>query len=243
MNNPQLSAIASVKKHFIPSLQQIFKESLLSVMLYGSAAGTEYNPGTSDINLMALIEAPAPRNIIELGRQQSRYIRKQRISLQIQTVEEFLNAADVFPMEYLDLIARRQLLFGKDYAETITVDKRHLRHQVEERLRGSINAIRQAILASKGSPRRLKSVLIEWFGAQTALLRGLLRLKEAAHIPFGADALAGDVAEAYGIDGTPFAELSALRDGEHKTATATETAEAILVALTQLSGIVDKLEA
>lgn len=242
MKNPQVSAITSIKEEFIPALQRFFGDGLASVMLYGSAVGTEYNPGSSDINLLCLIEKPSPEAIMALGKNKARFIRKKRISLQIQTVGEFLSSSDVFPMEYLDLAARRQPLFGKDYAAEVTVDPSHLRHQAEERLRGSVNALRQALLASGGSKKRLKRVLIEWFGAQTALLRSLIRLKGEEHIPFGAAALATAVADAYGIDGSPFRELSALRDGEEHAPDAAETAFKVLLALTSLSDIVDRLE-
>ncbi len=241
MKNLQVSAIASIKEKFLPALQNSFGDGLISVILYGSAAGTEYNPGSSDINLLTLIEKPAPEAIMELGRKYARYIAKKRISLQIQTLEEFLASADVFPMEYLDLAARREILFGRDAAADVKVDKAHLRHQVEERLRGSVNAFRQALLASGGSKRRLKQILIEWFGAQTALLRALLRLKDEEHIPFGADALATFVADSYGIDGSPFTDLSALRDGGEKVPGAVETAPKVLLALTELAAIVDRM--
>jgi predicted nucleotidyltransferase len=238
----QLEALASIKEQFIPAMQKCFGEGLLSIMLYGSAAGTGYHPGTSDINLIALIQSPDPLAIIKLGKEEAKYIRKNRISLQIQTADEFLGSTDVFPMEYLDMIDRRELLFGIDYFEKITVNSAHLRHQVEERLRGSVNALRQSLLICKGSEKQLSAVLSEWLGVQTALLRALLRLKKEEHIPFGADALAGVVADVYGIDGTPFSMLSALRDGGKKAPSPIDTASRVLVALTELSLIVDRME-
>lgn len=239
MQQQKINVLAKIKESFIPSLEKQFGESLVSVILYGSAAGTEYHPGSSDINLMAIIRKPSPEAIINLGKDEEKQIRKLRISLQILTSEEFLGSADVFPMEYLDMLSRSQLLFGESLLDSIQVNPKHLRHQVEERLRGSVNAFRQALLSSGKSEKVLKSLLIEWFGAQTALLRGLLRLKGEEHIPFGAGALAERVADCYGIDGSAFTNLSLLRDGEKSKAT--EVAPHVLRALTELAGLVDSM--
>lgn len=242
MKHGKQESLHYIRDQFIPALGEIFSDTLQSVLLYGSAAGTEYNPATSDINLLVLTRQIAPQRVIELGKSKGKEIRKRRISLQIQTLEEFRSSADVFPMEYLDMMARRETLLGEDPLEGVEISPAHLRHQVEERLRGSVNAFRQALLAAGKSEKALRRILLQWFGAQAALLRGLLRLKGEEHIPFGADALAGRVADRYGIDGTPFNRLSTLRDGGSKEEKATETAPLILEALTDLTRIVDRME-
>ena len=243
MKHGKQETLKHIQEQFIPELENLFGDALEAVVLYGSAAGTEFNPDSSDINLLVITAKPVPEKLIELGKAGKKQIQKHRISMQIQTLEEFTSSSDVFPMEYLDMINRREILLGTDPLEGITVDPAHLRHQVEERLRGSVNAFRQALLSSGKSDKALRRILVEWFGAQTALLRGLLRLKKEEHIPFGADALAGRVADRYGIDGTPFSKLSTLRDGGKQEDKATAIAPLILTALTDLARIVDRMEA
>ncbi|MFO7848610.1 MAG: nucleotidyltransferase domain-containing protein, partial [Spirochaetia bacterium] len=177
MNEELQASLKKINEDFIPELKKIFGHSLKAVILYGSAARETYVHGSSDINLLVIIEEPDPEKILEIGSEHAKFIKKHHISLHLLSEGEFMRSADIFPMEYLDIQEAGKVLYGENAAEKLTITRRHLRHQVEERLRGNINALRQALIASRGSSRLLSQLLRESFGTFISPLRGLLRLK------------------------------------------------------------------
>jgi len=241
MTNEAESVLTIIKSEFIPILQEHFSEDLKSVVLYGSAAKGTFIKGVSDVNLLILTGSPHPGLIMELGKKASKLIRKQRLSLHFLTAGEFMNSADVFPMEYYDIKQDHQLLFGEDPVDRLTLAPENLRHQVEERLRGSVNALRQALLASQGKDKPLAEVLIDWYGTQAALFRGILRLLNRSDIPQESHQLVKAVAEAFKIDPAGMESLIALRESKNKE-NASGTAREVLGFLTALTREIDSME-
>jgi predicted nucleotidyltransferase len=216
------TSLKKIREEFIPEVQKSFGDALEAVILYGSAARGSYVPGGSDINLLIIIREPDPEKIMALGSEQARLLKKHHISLHVLSEGEFIRSADIFPMEYLDIREVGQVLYGENIAERLTITRKNLRHQVEERLRGNINALRQALIASRGSSRLLSQLLRANFGTLIAPLRGLLRLKEEAlqqsgeeerTQPMGELELLEKVQEEYGVDTTPLKEVLTFREG------------------------------
>jgi hypothetical protein len=172
----------------------------------------------SDVNLLVLIHEPDPQAILRFGRDNTKLLKRNRISLHILTEREFLNSSDVFPMEYLDILDSHRLLWGKNPTEELTITQDNLRHQVEERLRGTIHSLRQALIGAAGSRRSLERVLRNSFGTQLALFRGLLRLKKADRIPQGEGAIIEKLHEVFDLSITPLRDLLDLRNGEKSSA-------------------------
>jgi len=235
------NVLKSIKTEFIPVLIESFGQDLKAVILYGSAARDSYIKGVSDVNLLVLTGSPHPDIIIQLGKKSAKLIQKQRLSLHFLTEREFMNSSDVFPMEYYDIKQDHLLLWGDDLLDRLSLTPENLRHQVEERLRGSVNALRQALLASQGKNKPLAEVLINWYGSQAALFRGILRLLDRSDIPNEAHQLIKSVAEAFEIDSSGMEELVALRESR-KTEEASAVAVNVLGFLTALTRKIDSME-
>jgi len=155
------------------------------------------------------------------------------------TRAEFINSADVFPMEYLDIREKNNVLLGTDETESLSIKKNNLRHELEERLRGNVNSLRQMIAASRGRGRILGVALKGLFGSLKALFKGLLRLKGIPDIPRESVELVKKVQDEFGIQGEAFMQLLQLRKGG-KTNPA-KLAAGVLTSLEELIHIVDKM--
>lgn len=241
MGNSVEEVKQNIREDFVPKLEEAFGKDLLSVILYGSAAKGTFQAGVSDVNLLILTGSTHPEQIVELGKKASRDLKKLRLSLHFLTETEFLNSSDVFPMEYYDIQEHHEVLFGKDPAEDLSLTSNNLRHQVEERLRGSVNALRQALLASQGKTKLISELLVDWFGSQTALFRGALRLIDYPQIPEDNRGLFRAVAEAFEIDAGAMEKLIDLREGR-KTEDSAAVAVSVLNFLTNLVKKIDTME-
>ena len=193
------------------------------------------------MNVLIVVSKADPDAAILLGKKAAGLIRKNRISPLLLTETEFLNSADVFPMEYLDIRDSRKLAFGPDLTESLDITRANLRHQVEEEIRGSIGSLRRALLASRGKSARLKGFLKGWFGSQNALFRGLLRLKAEGELPGDPEEIASRLSDAFGVDADPLRDAARLRAGDKLDPA--EAAKHLLLLLTELAGLVDAMGA
>lgn len=232
--------IDKIKADFCPAALHHFGDNLQSILLYGSAAAGTWQKESSDINLLLLLKTPDPKALILLGKKQDRLIRRLRLSLQILTTGEFLKSGDIFPLEYGDLLINRQLLWGQDPCGQLSIEEQHLRHQVESLLRGSVNHLRQLLLAASGREKVFKEVLVEWFGAQTALWRGLIRL-QGRDLPHSLEEQSKQISALYGTDTTPLQDLLHLKTGE-SAGKPSEVATALMGCLTDLTEKVDAMD-
>ncbi len=229
----------TIEGAFIETVKEAFGTNLLSVMAYGSYAGGDFIPSVSDINILVILEKLDTGQIGLLGKRAHSIMRKYRITPLIMTRTEFINSADVFPMEYLDIREKNNVLFGKDETESLSIKNNNLRHELEERLRGNVNSLRQMITASGKRGRVLGISLKGLFGSLKALFKGLLRLKGITDIPREGAGLVKKIQEEFGIQGEAFIHLLQLREGEKHDPV--NLAGQVLSSLEELIRIVDSM--
>lgn len=232
MNKTLDSLKKKIEEDFLQTVKDIFGSNLLSVMAYGSYAGGDFVPGVSDINLLIILEKPDTQQIRLLGKRARSTVKKLRITPLIMTRTEFINSADVFPMEYLDISEKNRVLFGTDETETLSIRKNNLRHEIEERLRGNINSIRQMIIAAGARTRIEAGAVKGLLGSLKALFTALLRLKGKKDIPGEGIELVKSVQDEFEIDTSAFERLLELRGGKKQ-----DTAQLVADVLSSLEGL------
>ena len=214
---------------FLPVVRQVYGDLLSMVALYGSAATGTWVSGVSDINILIVVEKADPDKLIEFGAALGKrnLIQRYRITPHILSRQELDTSSDIFPVEYLELRETLELVEGENLFADLHVNIENLRHQVEAMTRGSVNTLRQIVIASAGDRRRLHASLKGWSGRQIPLYRAVLRLAamakgsaEATAAPDTAskqsgkelDGIISKMAESLGLDKTPFLELQELRE-------------------------------
>jgi predicted nucleotidyltransferase len=225
-----------IEGQFLDVLKSVFGPNLLSVMTYGSCAGGDFVPGVSDVNLLIILDKPQHDRIVQLGRQAHRLIRKHRITPLLLTRTEFRNSADVFPMEYFDIRERHAVLHGEDETASLHLNRGHLRHQLEERLRGTVATLRQVLIASRGRDRAVDRSMKNLFGSLRAQFRGALRLVDAPLPPDDGE-LVSAVGERFQVDPSPFVKLRQLRVNKERA-----TVDLAGRVLTQLEALIRSVD-
>jgi predicted nucleotidyltransferase len=230
----------AVESTFVEKTKQVFKESLHSILLYGSYVEGNFKKDISDINVLIILNKSEYSEISTFGKECAKLIKKYNITPLLLRKQEFLNSADVFPMEYMDLVDRYKLLFGEDITGELDLSPNNLRHQLEYHLRGNVNSLRQLITASKGKTRVLGKNLKTWFGSFLSLFRGLLRLKGVTPIPHNGEDVLLKMKEEFSFDSAPFQELLDYRNGGD--ADVETLASKLLTVLQDLVSTVDSME-
>ena len=168
--------LEAVKKDFVMQAKTTFGENLRSIILYGSILTENYNPVSSDINLIIILNQADPERIIVLGKYAAKTLQSNNITPTIMSWNEFISSADIFPMEYFDIKDLHEVLYGDDVFQNLEISRANLRLQTEDRLRGCINSLRQVLLLSESNPKYIANGVRHTQGLYNAIFRSILRL-------------------------------------------------------------------
>jgi hypothetical protein len=145
-------------------------------VLYGSAAAGDFVPGTSNYNVLVVMDRLGLAELDALSKPVSQWTKAGHRAPLLFARGQLEASADVFPIELLDMRQSRRLLFGEDPLAKVTVSREHLRLQLERELKGKLLALRERYLLSGGRPRRLFELMVSSLAGFLVLTRAALRL-------------------------------------------------------------------
>lgn len=183
----------------VDQLKTVYGNELICVALYGSAARGEHVEKYSDINVLVIVE----RITLEHLRKESAIARSWReggnpppLTL---TRAEWLGSPDIFPIEYLDILAHNKVLSGTLPLDGIEVQPSDLRLQLEHEAMSKLLRLRHAVLTAGSDKRALRELLESSISAILVLLRAMLRLHGETP-PADSIAMCDRVREVCGVD-------------------------------------------
>jgi predicted nucleotidyltransferase len=220
----------------------VFGADLVSIILYGSAAGKDYRPGRSDINFMIVLTGEGIERLDRAFDMVKRW-RKRNVAIPLFLTEGYIKTSlDVFPVEYLSFKRNYVLIYGKDVLEGLTFDMELMRLQCEREIKGKLLLLRQAFLETSGRGKALKELVANSIPALIAIFEALLYIK-GKEIPRERREIVRSVAEAFGVDRSVFESLVEIKAEEVKLTDREirEFFKGYLREMRRLSGLVDAL--
>ncbi len=143
----------------VERLKPAFGESLVSAVLYGSAAADDWHEQSSDLNVLCVLTQITPHELVQ-SEPVFRWWREQgNPPPLLLSEEEVRTSTDSFPMEFSDMRQHRRVLYGRDVIESLQVDRSFYRAQVEHELRAKQIRLRQKAAEVLSSPDRLVKLM------------------------------------------------------------------------------------
>jgi len=166
-------AIAQVAQ----GVRQAFSTNLVSLVLYGSAAGDDFVPGRSDLNFAIVLERLTFVHLKALHQHLPQW-HKLGVATPLLLDRRWIERSrDVFPMEFNDIKAQHRVLYGEELFATLRIDHRHLRYQSEHEARGKLLRLR-ALYAEVGADRkRLERLMLDSVKTFVIIMRNFIRLR------------------------------------------------------------------
>ncbi|MBW1789889.1 MAG: hypothetical protein JRK53_25285 [Deltaproteobacteria bacterium] len=196
-------------------LRETFGDDLVSIVLYGSAAGKHYRPGKSDINFMVVL-SDAGIHGLDRAFPLIKKWRKRKVAVPLFLTERYVETSlDVFPIEYLNFQLNYVPVYGKNILEDLNFDRDMVRLQCEREIKGKLLILREAFLETAGEARRLKNVAVQSLGAFLAIFEALLYLRDQ---PFPEDRreIFRAVAASFDLDASVFEALLDIKEEKRK---------------------------
>lgn len=222
----------------VSQLRAAYGSALRAVVLYGSAAGGEQRPGRANYNVLVVVDTIGMAQLRAAAATSRAWGEAGHPPPLTLTTAEWLSSADVFPIEYSDVLERNRVLHGTLPLEGVAVSPADLRVQVEQQTLGKLLQLRQGILAAGGAGKRQLELLEASLSTLMVVFRAVLRLHGTTPSP-DYEVLAGQIAAAVGggFDAAPFVRVVRhVRGGERM---APDAADGVLGSyLTSLEALV-----
>lgn len=154
-------AIESKLSDLTRRLTDTFGEQLISVVLYGSGAGEDWNQNSSDLNILCVLRRISPEELRQAEPIVQWWRESGNPSPLLLTEEEVQTSTDCFPMEFRDMQHHRRVLHGPDLIEDLVIDNKFYRAQVEHELRAKHLRLRQRAAEVLSQPERLQRLMTD----------------------------------------------------------------------------------
>ena len=163
-------------EELVRQLQLAYGAGLRSVVLFGSAVAGEHNPKKSDYNTLVIVDSLPLDKLRAVAAVSKAWAEDGNPPPMTFTSNEWRASADIFPMEYADILERHRVLFGTPPFEGIRVTPSDLRLQVEQQTMGKLLQLRQATMGAGGDSRLQLEVLEKSLSTLMVIFRGVSRL-------------------------------------------------------------------
>lgn len=213
-----MSKIPKTPQEVIPEvvgdLKGIYGEALLSVILYGSGARGEYVAGKSDINFLVVLSGEVADDLEKVLPFIPKWKKRAVATPVIMTKALIASSVDVYPVEFLNMKRHYEVVHGEDPLGHLVFDRKTLRPQCERELKGKLLLLRTGFLETEGKAAELQRLMAASITAFLSVFNALLHMQRQ-EAPRGRREIVAAMADAHGIDASPFLRCIDLREG-HK---------------------------
>src|SRR6267154_759735 len=233
--------IDSALNRLVDDLRAAYGENLASIVLYGSVAAGDHVELRSDHNLLIVLKRIALEDLrlsqttirdwLSLGQPMPVYF----------TVEELKRAADVFPIEFLQMEQARKVLHGGDPFELVEISSANLRHQTEYELRTKLIQLRRLYIPASASAEKLAALMNDSLASFAALFRAVLIL-HGQEPPVGKAQSVRATVSLLKLDGSPFEKIVELRSKAKSTLTEAESNRVFAAYMTQIERVIEDVD-
>ena len=204
---------------FAARVSEALGPRLATLLLYGSAA-REPGAGSEErdaMNTLLIVDSVDADLFTRLAKPVRDWVSAKHPPPLVLTDQEWRDSADAFPIEYEDIRAHHRVLAGRDPWRGVSVQREHVRRQLEQELMGKLMHLRQAFAAYWNTPKQLDAVVRETQSSFLTMLRAVLRLS-GRNVPVAPDGLMHEAGVLIGFAPDRLPEPTAYLDAVTRTA-------------------------
>ena len=190
----------------VGAVQSLYGDALRAVVRFGSAVAGEVLSGHSDTNLLIIVDDVSLSSLLTKAEPVQKWVAAGNPAPLLLTLAEWRSSADIFAMEYADILHRHEVLLGTLPLDGVSVSTDDLRLHVEREAMGKLLQLRRAVMAVGADQTLQLRMLLNGFSTLMVIFRGVVRVT-GARPPQDYVALSQAVAALAGFDATPFERL------------------------------------
>jgi len=181
-------------------LSRTLGEDLVCVTLFGSAARGDYDPESSDLNVMILTKSMRLDDLEAIMEPLHAAMARTPMAPMLVEEHDLTRSTDVFPLRFLDIQRNHHVLFGEDRIGQIEIAWENLRLRVEQEIKSLLLELRTFYLYTSRRPEALAKKLKEGMGRFLASVGALIYLRDGEWWPAGKERIAEQAVASLGFD-------------------------------------------
>lgn len=217
-------------------------DDLLSVVLYGVRAHGDYATDPDHVYLLVVMRDLRLETVASIGDPIRWWRKHDKPWPRLMCPESIREAADVFPIELLDITAHHEVLHGDDPFGELDVQSDHLRLQCERELREKMMRLQEGYVETAGKTKAVRTLMVESYLTFANIFRGCLHL-HGDTVPVHTIDAVRLFCERAGIDAEPFEAIDALLRGRAGSSEVAETFASYYKQLQRAVGAIDRFQA
>lgn len=225
----------------VDALRQAHGDNLASVVLYGSAAAGDQVNERSDHNLLVALNRISAEDLQLAHRALLDWEKGGQHVPVYFTTAELQDAADVFPIEFLQMEKAREVLFGRDPFEFVQISRENLRHQTEYELRTKLIRLRRLYIPASASTEKLAALMTDSLASFAALFRAVLMLF-GAEPPVAKQESVRATVRLLDLEASPFDRIFELRQGRGAALVESEATELFSKYMAQIERVIEAVD-
>jgi hypothetical protein len=232
---------SKVLQRLVEALVAAHGENLTSITLYGSTAVEDTGDDRAHHNVLVVLRRVALEDLKRSVQPERVWTKASQPMPVYFSLDELQRAADVFPIEFLQMQKARRVLHGSDPLELVETSDANLRHQLEYELRTKFLQLRRLYFPAAQSAEKLGTLMAESLSSFAALFRGVLMLL-GKEVPVAKREAIHATANALGLDVAPFDRILELSSSPRTKISEAEANEIFGAYLVQLERVIDAVD-
>ena len=232
---------SKVLRHLVEALIAAHGENLASITLYGSTAVEDTTDDKAHHNVLVVLRRIALEDLRRSVEPLRVWTKASQPMPVYFSLDELQRAADVFPIEFLQMQKARRVLHGSDPLQLVETSDANLRHQLEYELRTKFLQLRRLYFPAAQSAEKLATLMTESLSSFAALFRGVLMLR-GQEVPITKRDAIHATANMLGLDVAPFDRILELSDSPRTKFNDAQANEIFDAYLTQLERVIDAVD-
>lgn len=195
--------VQSVITEFATKLLKDLGDNVLTLLVYGSAAGSNFNQAVSTIN-MAVVVRSLEFSVLNQSLGLVKWGHKHKMATPLFLTKEYiLNSLDVFPIEFSEVKEHHIIIFGEDIFTNLDIPLKDVRLLCEQQVKGKLLHLRQAYLDIGPNPSVLKKLLLSALSDLAPIFRQLIFIRGQNPLE-QKEEMFGQLAKIFSLDVGPF---------------------------------------
>ena len=215
--------------------------NLASITLYGSTAVEDTTDEDAHHNVLVVLRQIALEDLRRSVEPVRVWTKASQPMPVYFSLDELQRAADVFPIEFLQMQKARKVLHGSDPLQLVETSDANLRHQLEYELRTKFLQLRRLYLPATQSAEKLTALMVESLSSFAALFRAVLMLR-GREVPVGKREAIHATANELDLDVAPFDRILELGSSRRAKLSDAETNQIFGAYLAQLERVIDAVD-
>ncbi len=203
--------MARTPEALVAVLQAAHGRAFVAAFVHGSAARGDHHHTWSDVNLVVIVRRVDPAALRRAAPAVRRWEKRGNPPPLLMSPSFLRRSADVYPLEWTDILETRRVLAGPDPLRGLRVSRFALRQELERELKSAWLRLLGRLQVVVDDRRALRDLLVHSSSTFLVLFRGCLRLVGRGDLPPKEDA-ARALGLRWGFSPQSFDAIRTLRD-------------------------------